>query len=295
MKHFKYFFIISTFFFLLSCEDKGEKFTGSPIGNGTFEDITLAISTPEAIVSSAQIFPFTVTLPKSFAFDVDVEVLVTGVNLSQRRAKITIPAGSLSFDGTISAPVAIESNSNTSTYTQSCILKVNALVGSNKSSSTYFKVSSNFITLKLGDSSVPLSLGDRCTVRLDSNGSWPGIGLAPFNDIDLIVKRNGVAYSTSNPANIPPSAANQSTTTVSRSESFSIMNSYPDGVFTFEPFFKSINSSTVNCRFVIAFPNNTFKSIQFQEVGLTSPSIPVERLKIRKMTDASGITYTIIP
>lgn len=296
-------FLLFVFIAFISCDNKADKFSGSPIGKANFINVDATISTNETIVSTLQSFDFTATIPQVFNSDVAVEATIVGVNTSIRRAKVVIPAGQLSAVGSISAPVAVDSGSSTSTFTQSATLYLSAILPNDLTANTTYTISSNKIVLKLSDTSVPLSNSDRFIVRLDWQGPWGVSGNPLQNNLDMNVRRDNILYTTSNPANIPPSTTNQNTKTVdSRFEDFRIMNSYPNGDFTFEVFAKSIiNNGDLNCRFVLVYPDDKTKTIEFVTSGLmltSLPSLPIIRLKIRKQDSSTmpgSFVYTIVP
>lgn len=297
MKNFKYLFlayVISSF--LYSCDDTGEKFSGSPQGVLEIVNLQGTVSTVETIVSTNQSFKFVATIPQTFSSDVTVEATTVTFNGSRRKGIAIIPAGSTTGEGSILAPAATGNGS----FTQSMRLNLSAISLKNEIIGKQYLLNSNIVEIPLGDSSIPISNSNRCIVRFDWAGPWGESGNPLANNMNMIVKRNGVAYSTVNPATIPPSLANQNTSTTGRYETFSIMNSYPDGDFTFEPFAVSSNVSgfeNLPYRFIISFPNDTSKTYSGQYTGLIAPSTPVEKFKIRKLTDpvSSVVNYTYIP
>ena len=293
-------FLFLSLFLVLSCDEKGEKFSGSPVGKANFVNIEGTVATQETIVSTVQDFKFTATIPQTFASDVEVEATIVGANTSIRRAKIIIPAGQTSAIGSITAPVAIDSNSSTLTFTQTATLYLSAIIPSTLVPNTNYTISSNKLVLNLSDTTVPISNSDRCIIRFDWIGPWGELGNPLKNDLDMRVKKDGVLYTTLNPAPLPGNPTNQNTIGVGkRYENFSIMNTYPDGDFTFETFAKSlIASGDLKCRFVVVNPKNISKTIEYVEPALLTtslPSTPITRLKIRKLTTAGVVDYSIIP
>ena len=290
--------LLFVFITFIGCDNKSDKFSGSPIGKANFINVDATISTDETIVSTLQSFDFTATIPQVFNSDVAVEATIVGVNTSIRRAKVVIPAGQLSATGSISAPVAVDSNSSTSTFTQSATLYLSAILPNDLPANTTYTISSNKIVLKLSDTSVPLSNSDRFIVRLDWQGPWGIVGNPLQNNLDMNVRKDGVLFT----ASILPSPNPQNTKNDdSRFENFSIMNYYPNGVYTFEVFAKSIiNNGDLNCRFIIVYPTDETKTIEFVTPGLLStnlPSLPNVWLKIKKEDGLvpGSFKYSILP
>lgn len=275
---------------IFSCT-KEDRFSGSPIGKSEFVNISGIVSTDESVLSSNQIFKFTIALPQSFLSDVSVEATTLAPNGSIRKATVVIPAGQTSAIGMISSPQAISDGS----FIQKTDLFLSAISIKDGILGKQYTISSNKITIELGDTTVDASNTERCIVKFDWQGPYGVDGNPLSNDMDMKVKRNGVNFT----GTIPPSTTPQSTEGPGRRyEKFSILKTYPDGDYTFEPFAKSLNVTGFDMlpyRFVIVFPTDTSKTYNGSYVGLIAPSLPTVKLTIRKSTSALDGSVTFTP
>lgn len=289
-------FLFLTVFVLSSCEDKPEKFSGSPEGKATVIDIVGVVSTEETVICTAQSFKFTATITRSFSSDVTVEASIVGANTSTRRAKVVIPAGQTSIIGTILAPTAVDSDSRTATFTQTATLSLTAFLPLELPTNTIYKITSNKVILNLGDSGVLLANSDRLIVRFDWKGPWGENNNVLNNDCDMVVKKDGVVFNTAVPPITTNNQVQNTSTTKVRYETFRILNSFPAGLYTFETFCKSlITSGDLNCRFILVYPTDVTKTIEYVEPALSTsslPSVPIVRLKIQKDGVGAASTYT---
>lgn len=293
MKKIQYLAIAAIFSTLFSnCDDTESKFSGSPVGNNDIIALVGSVSTEETVVSSNQLFKIVVTIPQTFDTDVNIEAETTTDFGSKRKALIVIPAGQTSAEGRISAPSAIV-NAN---FTQEMKLQLNSIVLAKAVAGTIYSISSPIVNLMLGETTLPVSNSSRCIVKFDWQGPWGSEGNPLNNNMNLVVKRDGVIFN----QGIPPATAIQNLKSGDRDESFSIVDTFPDGLYSFEPFALSLNVpgfENLPYRFVVVFPDDTAKTYQSSYSGLTSPSLPTEKFKINKKTDpATGkVEYTHVP
>lgn len=103
MKNFKIFILLISFITLFSNCDKGEIFTGSPVGNQDIITLKGEVSTTESVALKDQIIPVYIKLPKTFASEATVEVSTFNKRGGRTRAYIKIPAGTDSANGKVAA------------------------------------------------------------------------------------------------------------------------------------------------------------------------------------------------
>jgi hypothetical protein len=198
-KSIKYLVVIFTMISFYSCS-KGELFTGSPVDtNLDFVTLQGSITTPDENVVANQSFPVTISLGTvTFPMDVSVEAIAFLPNLNKRSRKaFIIPAGQTSITSTMVAP----SGDATSTLPFNLDLKLYLSAITTAPEVTpkgfvgkQYSIVSDTIYLGYGDTSIPGTNSKRLAIRFDFEGPFSGPpGLNNFNNLNIVLKKNGVS------------------------------------------------------------------------------------------------------
>jgi len=198
-KSVKYLVVIFTMTSLYSCS-KGELFTGSPVdSNLDFVTLQASINTPEENVVANQSFPVTISLGTvTFPMDVSVEAIAFLPNSNKRSRKaFIIPAGESSItsnmvapsgDATTNLPFNLDLKLYLSAITTAPDVVPKGFIGKQ------YSIVSDTIYLGYGDTSIPGTNSKRLAIRFDFEGPYSGLpGLTNFNNLNIVLKKNGVA------------------------------------------------------------------------------------------------------
>jgi len=299
---------------VMSCDDEGEVFSGSPAGtNVKFETIVATVATSETNVVAGQSFPITLTIPNAFPVDVSIEVVAFLPNSNKRSRKyVIIKAGETQKEDTMNAP-----NADTGAilpFNLTVNLYLNAIANAfgeeiRGFSGVQYSLTSNVIELGYGDSSIVTANSNRFGVRLD----WPG----PYgtgtnvNDLNIRVIRadNSVVTvatptATTQPIHGSPfyatsSVPSQFNSQFARYETVNFLSTAPNDVYTIEIYATKLVTTPTSLpyRFTIRFPDEKTKVFAgvLENLVVTPASGGVAKLRITKTTVDGIARYEVTP
>lgn len=295
-------FVVAVLGVSLSACDKGDIFTGSPVGtNVQFENLVGTVSTDATSVVASQSFPVTVTLPKTFAVDVSVEVISFLPNTNKRSRKyFIIKAGETSKTDLMSTPNAEQGYTLPFNLTMQLYLSAITTapeVDPKGFAGKQYSLSSNTVVLDYGDSSIVAVNSNRCGVRLDWQGPYSSIPVV--NDLNLRIKRGDGSVVTVAPNSQNTMPIYGTTVGTSRYETINFLSTAADDDYTFEVYAKKLVNTPSNLpyRFTVRFPNETtqvFSGI-LNDLVVTPNTGAVAKLKVTKTTLSDGAHYTVTP
>lgn len=208
-KYNKFFFVLPLLTFMVFSCDKGDVFSGSPLGSKLdFATLHGVISTPDTDVVASQSFPVTVSLGDNpdtpeidlltFPVDVSVEAIAFLPNLNKRtRKSFVIPAGENSVVSTMTAPSG--DASTTIPFDFDLQLYLSAIttaqnVAPRGFNGKQYTIVSDTLTLGYGDTSLGGANSKRCAIRFDFDGPYSGLSSGGFNNLDIVFKKNGAPF-----------------------------------------------------------------------------------------------------
>ncbi len=284
--------VCSIFAIFISCE-KGEIFTGTPVGtNVVFESIVGTIVTNETTVVDGQKIPITVTLPKSF--DEDVNIQATTFIPSTNKRSITsfiLPAGQTTVITEVASP---PNDNSTLSYTVEAQVFLTALGTSPLKPTvgfdgTQYELSSNVLKLDFGaDTVLPGIASSRLSIRLDYES--PKIdGATLYNDLNLVLKKtDGTIVQPISNATLALgfSGTNSTALAETRYDDVNISSVAPIDTYTISIFARKLTNTPTNLkyRFVVRFPDKSAKTYTglLNDLVVTNSSLAVAKLKIVK-------------
>jgi hypothetical protein len=290
---------IVVIFSILSCE-KGEIFTGSPVNTSVqFESIVGTVTVNESTVVSGQRIPVTVTLPKAFDIDVNIQASTFVPSTNKRVAtSFIMPAGQTTLDTFVSSPLADNSTLNYIVEAQVFLTAlgtspINPKVGF---VGKQYTLTSNIAKVDFGDTALPGTNSNKCSIRFDYELPRYNVGLSIYNDLNLVLKKtNGTVIQTISALPTAPINGTVASAQPSRYENIIFLSTAPDDTYTISIYANQLISSPTNLkyRFAVRFPDESAKTYTgvLNNLTVTPSSNAVAKLKVVKSppTVAGGL------
>ncbi len=297
MKNFYRLLILFTIVLFFSCE-KGEIFTGSPLDNGvSIESLVGTVTINESLIVSTQKVPITVTLPRTFDENVNIQA-TTFVPSTNKRiiTSFILPAGQSSITTEIASP---PTDNAVLSYVLEAQVFLTAL-GTDPLKPTVgfvgkqYILTSNIAKVDFGpDTVAPSTSSSRLSVRLDCE-SPKYSGATTYNELNLVLKKNmGTVVQPINNTTISLGFSGTNSTSLSetRYDDINISNSAPEDTYTISIYARKLilTPSNLKYRFVVRFPNKKIKTYTgvLNDVVVTNASQAIVKLQIVKSPNST--------
>jgi hypothetical protein len=290
---------VSILTFLSSC-DKGEVFTGSPKDNGVvFETIVGTVVLKQQTIVRGQKIPITVTLPKSFEENVNIQATTFVPSINKRVVtSFILPAGQTMIETEVASPPG---DTSILQYVMEAQVFLSAIGTDPQKPSVGFLgkqylLTSNVAKFDFGSSTeVPDIASSRISIRLDYE--FPNYNaVVPSNDLNLVLKKtNGTVtqlVAVSGLFSGTPSSTNDT-----RYDNVNISKLAPEDTYTLSIFARRLISTPTNLkyRFVIRRPNKSVETFTgtLNDLVVTNASQAIAKLKIVKTGTGDASNYEV--
>jgi hypothetical protein len=271
-------------FFLFSCEE-GERFSGSPEGNLEIVTLDATISSPTTFALTNQKMPFTVTLPRTFADTVKVEVTSISNRGRRTRAYVEVLPNQLQASEEINAAGGALFNTDFNMF-------ISAIELYSVEKGKHYLIKSNTLVIESGNTTIP----DVTTGRLTVKFTWPEIvSTGNVNNLGLVIDRpDPVSNAIINGFTSGESGKLHFINDLSTGTNSST-NSFNDGTYLFSvrPILLESSPKDFPYRIVLVYPDEKVEVYQGVLTGLTLNTLTQPFFKIEKIRNPDGsVTYT---
>jgi hypothetical protein len=300
MKNYYKLLVLFTIVLFFSCE-KGEIFTGSPLDNGvSIETIVGIVTINESLIVDTQKVPITVTLPRTFDENVNIQATIFIPSTNKRvNTSFILPAGQSSITTEISSPPI---DNVVLSYVIEAQVFLTALGTDPLKPSVGFDgkqyiLTSNIAKFDFGpDTVAPNISSSRLSVRLDCE-SPKYSGATIYNELNLVLKKNNgsiVQPINNTPASFGFSGTNSTSLSETRYDDINISNiDAPADTYTISIHARKLilTPSNLKYRFVVRFPNKTIKTYTgvLNDLVVTNASQAIVKLQIVKSTNSTDM------